>query len=333
MELSEPTILQRSRAKIFSQIGLACFVILAATAALQVAVNYLTYYFAPELADQSWYLWAATFIPLYVVGVPVGIALFRRIPTDKALPRKLRFKDLLIFLVMCFPVMYVGNLVGTLLSSLLHMLAGTEAQNPLDAYLGGANVWLSLLFMVLLAPVVEEFIFRKLIIDRIRPFGEAVSVLVSALFFGLFHGNVNQFFYAFGLGAIFAFLYVKTGRLRYPVFLHMTINLLGGVLAPLLLKSIDLNALAQMSGRDPREILQYAAAYLPQLMALGLYSMVYLALVIAGFVLLIVRRRAFFFEYGPLQLQRGTGFKTIFLNTGVILFIVAALALFALSLL
>ena len=234
---------------------------------------------------------------------------------------------------MCFPIMYVGSLIGTLLSAALHTLLGTEITNPLDSYIYGSNIWLAVLFMVLLAPVVEEFVFRKLIIDRVRPYGEGTAVLVSALTFGLFHGNLNQFFYAFGLGAMFAFIYVKTGRLRYPVFLHMFINLLGGVLAPFLLKSIDMDALTQMNQTGLDALLRYASEHLLPLMAFGLYSLVFFSLAIAGLVLLIVRRRAFFLERSPLQPEKGTGFRTIYLNAGMLLFTAGALALFVLSLL
>jgi membrane protease YdiL (CAAX protease family) len=74
--------------------------------------------------------------------------------------RKLRFKDLLIFLIMCFPIMYIGNIVGSLLNSALHKLLGTEIGNPLDLYMSSSNLWLAVLFMVILAPVIEEFISR-----------------------------------------------------------------------------------------------------------------------------------------------------------------------------
>jgi uncharacterized protein len=333
MECSELNLIQKSRKKTFSQIGLACFTILIVASVLQLAANYLAARLAPQWTVQPWYIWAITFIPLYIIGVPIGIALFARVPSEKAAPRRLRFRDLLIFLVMCFPMMYIGNIIGSVLNTLLHLLLGTEISNPLSSYIFGSNIWLSILFMVLLAPVIEEFIFRKLIIDRIRSYGEGTAVLVSALMFGLFHGNLNQFFYAFGIGAIFAFIYVKTGRLRYSVFMHMTINLLGGILAPFLVKGIDLNTMTQMNQAGTREVMRYLAEHLPQLMAFGLYSLLNFGLVITGFVLLVVKRRTFYFEHGSRQFEKGKGFTTIFVNLGMILFVLSALALFVLSLL
>ncbi len=329
MEYSEQVFIQKSARQTFSGIGLACFVILITSTVLQYAAVLLTRRFAPAWTDQAWFFWAAAFIPLYTIAIPTGITLFRRIPAEHIETRKLRFRDLLVFLVMCFPIMYIGNITGTLISNALHTLLGTEIKNPLDALLRDSNIWLATFVLVILAPVIEEFIFRRLIIDRLRPYGESAGVFISALLFGLFHGNLNQFFYAFGLGALFAFIYIKTGRLRYTIFLHMVINLLGGVLAPLLLKGLDLNSLTQM---NPGTIISFVSEHLPQLIALVLYSLLYFSLAITGLILLIVRRSAFYLGQGPILTGRGTGFKTMFLNPGMALFTAAALALFVLSL-
>lgn len=333
MEYREQSMLQKNHRKMFSIMGFACFTILFVATALQFAAFYAARRFAPQWTSQSWFMWAVTFIPLYAAGVPVGVALLKRIPADVSVIRKLRFRDLLIFLVMCFPIMYIGNIVGTALSAALHALLGTEIKNPLEAFMNGASIWLAVLVMVVLAPVIEELVFRKLIIDRMRSFGEGRCVLVSGLLFGLFHGNLSQFFYAFGLGALFAFIYVKTGRLRYTVFLHATINLYSGIITPLLLKGLDLNALTHGGEKNPQAIIRWMVEHLPNLIVIFFYSLVHLALVIIGLVLLIVRRRAFYFERGSLQPVKETGFRALFLNMGMILFTAAALALFVFSLL
>ena len=50
--------------------------------------------------------------------------------------------------------------------------------------------------------------------------------------FGLFHLNLFQFFYAFGLGLMFGYVYMRTSQLRYSIVMHMIINFNGSVLAP-----------------------------------------------------------------------------------------------------
>lgn len=89
---------------------------------------------------------------------------------------------------------------------------------------------------VLIAPTAEELLFRKLLTERIVKYGELAAVLASGLFFGLFHGNLNQFSYAFLLGLFLGFIYVKTGKLRYTIGLHMAINFIGSSLGTWMLR-------------------------------------------------------------------------------------------------
>ena len=80
MEYSEQHVLQKTRRKTFSQIGLACFVILAVTLILELAAKYLTAYFAPEWAAQPWYLWVITFVPYMSSGYPSGFCFSDEFP-------------------------------------------------------------------------------------------------------------------------------------------------------------------------------------------------------------------------------------------------------------
>ena len=63
---------------------------------------------------------------------------------------------------------------------------------------------------VILSPIIEEILFRKILIDKIKLYGDKVAILVSAVTFGVYHGNLSQVFYATALGAIFAYVTLKT---------------------------------------------------------------------------------------------------------------------------
>jgi len=62
----------------------------------------------------------------------------------------------------------------------------------------------------------EEFVFRRCVINHLKPYGEKAALITSAFLFALFHGSINQIFYAFGLGLVFGYLYLsgKTDRAR-----------------------------------------------------------------------------------------------------------------------
>lgn len=85
-----------------------------------------------------------------------------------------------------------------------------------------------------IAPVFEELIFRKIIAERLRPFGDMTALLVSGIAFGLFHQNFMQMFYAAALGLLFGYVYFRTGKLWMAILLHSLFNLLGGILPSVL---------------------------------------------------------------------------------------------------
>ena len=73
-------------------------------------------------------------------------------------------------------------------------------------------------------PIMEEFVFRYGICGSIAKKNKLCGIIVSALIFGVLHGNLIQSTYAFLLGLLFAFIYVQSGNLIYPILLHIGIN-------------------------------------------------------------------------------------------------------------
>ena len=151
----------------------------------------------------------------------------------KRLPRKLPEKDrlgvgaFLALVCICYACMVVGNLVGIGVNSLLSPGSVDLVANLASA--AGASVEMVVAFVVL-APVFEELVFRKVLVDRVLPYGEWPAILFSGLTFGLFHGNLTQLFYATMLGMILAYVYIRTGNILYTIGIHACINFLGGVL-------------------------------------------------------------------------------------------------------
>ncbi len=178
-------------------------------------------------------------IGMYVFAFPIFWLMMRRIPSwHKPEGEKLSAGHFLLWAIVCFGFTYIGNFIGQFLMWAVKIVTGTPQENPIIEVLEGMNPWIMILTTVLIAPVMEELMFRKFLIDRIVPYGQKTAVLVSGLAFGLFHGNFFQFFYACMLGGIFAYLYSTTGRIRYNILLHMMINTVGGV-APFLLIGLD----------------------------------------------------------------------------------------------
>ncbi len=119
---------------------------------------------------------------------------------------------------------------------------GTEEQGILDQLLDGLK-WEALpmyLYIVIGAPFFEEFACRKILLDRLHPYGEGFAAAASGLMFGILHGNSAQFFLAFLLGFLFAMVYLRTGKVIYTMILHGIINLTATVPDFLKLAGVDI---------------------------------------------------------------------------------------------
>lgn len=99
-------------------------------------------------------------------------------------------------------------------------------------------VWDSLLYIFTLCfivPITEEMTFRGAVFGQLRKgFGPWISVIVSAVFFGLFHGLTVHIGYAFVCGLVIASCYYLTDSLFAPILLHMVFNVFGSGLPTLL---------------------------------------------------------------------------------------------------
>lgn len=109
--------------------------------------------------------------------------------------------------------------------------AQSEAYQQATAILYSPPFPMQLLCVGIVIPVVEEMMFRGLIYRRKRV-GSSMghAMLFSAVFFGIYHGNVVQMIYGFISGLMLAYLYEKFGSLIAPILAHTLMNVTACVL-------------------------------------------------------------------------------------------------------
>ncbi|MBR4702830.1 MAG: CPBP family intramembrane metalloprotease [Oscillospiraceae bacterium] len=298
----------------YGRLGFALFCYLALTALTQLGLQLLVLRWAPELTGRGWYEIAAAMLPMYLIAFPIFVLLLPPAPPRELLVRgeALRLRELAVFFLMALGILYPGNILGLGTDALLGKLLRAPAMgNPLETLAVETDLWPYVLGTILLAPILEELTFRKLLLDRMRTIDKPAALFFSALAFGLFHGNVIQFFYAFGVGLLFGVIYMKTGRIAYTIALHVLVNAVGSLAGLLFLRFVDPS--------DP------FSALVPALL-MGCWVIVLLAGSVAGIVLLLTRRRSLRVADGQDLLGPGSRFVLPFLNPGWILYLFAALA-------
>ena len=274
-------------------------------------------------------------LPLYLVGMPLLIMLVKKVPAINIERRKMKPGAFVIAAIMCFAVMYVSNIVGNVITVIISLIKGGAVQNVVMQMTNETSLWLIILYMVICAPIMEEYIFRKLIVDRTARFGQGVAIVTSGLMFGLFHGNLNQFAYAFTLGIFLAYLYVKTGNIKITIALHMMINFVGGFISTILMRVLDLEEMEiALASPDMQVMMDYMMNNLGGLIGIMLFAFFVFGMMIAGGILLIVNlcQKKFVLAKGEVEIPKGKKFSAVMLNVGMILYSIFWIVMIAIQL-
>lgn len=131
--------------------------------------------------------------------------------------REVSLSALSVSIVFIFTAMYVLNL----------LIEQVGIPNTLeDTFLDMSRNPLGVISMALLAPLLEEFLFRGAIQGYLLTNGSKpwVAITIASLIFGVVHMNPAQIPFAFLLGMMFGWLYYRTGSLLPGIVGHILNN-------------------------------------------------------------------------------------------------------------
>lgn len=303
--------------KHFSSLGLMYFFGALIIIGVQVAVSMLVLAFAPSLLDNPNLSLLVSMLPTYAIAFPLTSLLIRQVPGVQMKKHNMKPTQLLGAFAISYALMYLSNLAGQFFTNIIGIIKGSPVDDAIADLVSELNPLTALFVMVLLAPALEEWIFRKLLVDRTIRYGEGTAIFLSGLMFGLFHGNLNQFVYTFLVGAFWAFIYVKTGRLRYTIYLHMALNFMGSVGSLFFLDAIS----TLEGGSSAMNGFHFLLGMLLPPAIVIPYLIVVFGLVISGIVLLVTNWKRFRLIPAELFIPKEKRFSVIFLNVGMILYV------------
>ena len=288
--------------------------------------------FVPSWVEQNWFVWFMSIVPLYFVAFPCLLLLVRKAPATIIKKAKLSPLHFLLLIPVTFTLLIAGSIAGNIVMALLELfLPAISTENGVETMLGGGQWLYAIILTVVIAPIMEELVFRKILLDRVHPMGEGVSILLSGLLFGLMHGNFYQFFYATALGFLLAYIYLKTGKLRYCILLHFIVNLFCGIISSLYAeKLLVFTEQVEQAGEQMTPELMSSLFTVWQAISYVI-SEYYLA--IMGVVVFCLIAKKLFRSISPSPLSFGQQCKLAFFNIGTGLFALIAMGLFVLNLL
>ena len=177
----------------------------------------------PETANVV--LFYANFSTQLVLAGAVIIFLARfRVTLPEVGVRKAKPMPCIIGVVFACGAVFVGSFVEMFFSAFLGLIGYQTSSVITDIPMDGGLVFLALFLIAVMPAIFEELIFRGIILESTKKLGTLQACLINGFLFSLFHCNPSQPGYTFVLGAVFAFVAIRTGSVIPSMIVHFLNN-------------------------------------------------------------------------------------------------------------
>ena len=305
--------------KDYNNLGIAYTIFVCAITIIQYIFKYLiTNNIIPDNSNIINLLGNST---TYILGLLILVPLVY-IPSKQNKPldkHKTKFSEFLKYFVIAYFIMVASNIIGLIITNVITLIKGVPVSNPLLEVLNELDISVTFILAVVLAPIMEEIFFRKLIIDRLYIHGKWVSIFISGLMFGLFHGNLNQFVYAFMLGMFLAYIYIKKGSIKVCILLHALINSMSFIIM-LIMNNIDIDLINSIE-LDINNIMSYISiSDIISFIFLLLYELFMVVIIILGLIFFILNYKKIRNDIREYKVNDTISIKNVLLTKGILLF-------------
>lgn len=280
-----------------------------------------------EILESPYFLWGMQILGPYAVAFPILLLMTKDLPRARYKSSKMGAGEFITVFVISSGVMVFGSIVSNVILGVIEYFTGSPIPDVSSEMILNSPTWLVLLVVVVIGPIVEEIIFRKVFIDRMSLYGDRLAIAVSSVLFGLFHGNIAQLVYATALGVILGYVYTRTRKIKYSIILHMLINFFGTMPSIIMLDcadTIDKITLKYPDGVLPEDaIADSIEIFKASITVLSLTAIQY-GLAIAGIIVFIVLTAKGAYKIPKnceIKLPKRTVLRAVFFNAGTLLFV------------
>ncbi len=124
----------------------------------------------------------------------------------------------------------IANFVASYVAAFFEQFGISMPEMPEMMVRTPESLILNLIVIAVLPALLEELVFRGYVLRALRPYGDWFAVVVSAVLFGLMHGNILQIPFALLVGIALGWLYVMTDNIWLPVAVHFCNNAMSTLL-------------------------------------------------------------------------------------------------------
>lgn len=148
-------------------------------------------------------------IGIVITSIPICIYIFKRYKIKES---KIHLSKMLLMI----PLGLSMSLFYNMLTINFQVNVSTEL-----------NIYLLILYLVIVAPIFEEFVFRYLSLRMAcDAYSKTKAIIYVSLAFALMHSGLINMIYAFLIGVLLSYVYLKYKNILYPIILHIAANLM-----------------------------------------------------------------------------------------------------------
>lgn len=178
-----------------------------------------------------------TFIDFWGDLLCIGILFLIFLTTNDGLIKRCKFKKfstkkLPVILSLTIGLTFITVTIVGLIQKFINVTSYTSIVNDFSSVHSSIIYFL---ICIIACPIMEEIVFRGCIFSVLkRNMNIVIALIIQALIFAIVHENIVQSSYVFFLGLVLGFVFIYAGSLLGNIICHITFNLFGMVLLPLL---------------------------------------------------------------------------------------------------
>jgi len=164
---------------------------------------------------------------LLAMGVPFGIAHLIRNKRTRINTYNFSFSSLKIMALVSISIIAIQT---GIISPIVNSLPMPEFMQKIFLEFANQNGVFSFISIVIAAPIIEELIFRGIILNGLlQRYSPVKSIILSSILFGIIHLNPWQFVSALIIGVFSGWVYYRTRKLSLSILIHLVNNLVAFV--------------------------------------------------------------------------------------------------------
>lgn len=130
--------------------------------------------------------------------------------------KKLNITDIVTYFALIYGINFFLNLISSAIN--------IEGQK----FIVQRPIYTDIIYAICIAPVLEEIVFRGVLMTYLKKYGIQTAIIVSSLFFGISHYNIYMIIPAFFIGVVLAYVSYKYS-IKYSILLHILLNIVANM--------------------------------------------------------------------------------------------------------